>query len=71
MTKPLPLKVGDRVTFIRNIIMGVRFPKLGMKGHVKKVDSVEGYFIVWDDRSRFCWCYRKELRRLPDRKEGE
>lgn len=68
MTNKLMLLPGDRVKFVYQRIKDVNFPRIGMRGKVQINDSQEGILVVWDDGKRPCWCYRDELRKLPERK---
>jgi hypothetical protein len=70
MTAPTKLEEGMRVVFVRTRFKEVNFPKIGLKGRVDRTDPIEDYLIVWDN-GRCCWCYRDELRKLPDPKGAD
>lgn len=68
MTKPLPLKVGDRVDF--RLGGWGKYYRLGCK--VLKIFTerkIEYDHLLAYDNGAF-WAARYELRKLPDRKEG-
>lgn len=70
MTKPLPLKVGDRVSITETSsagVVGVVIHIHALVGRMYRVKHISGnYYSMGNETIHL----RRELRKLPDRKEG-
>ena len=66
MTKPLPLKVGDRASCTN----GRRIGTIVEIGNPKGPDVVNPQYHLESDDGWSWWSWRGNLRKLPARKEG-
>jgi len=73
MTAMLPLEVGNRVKYVRRVLSPeFIFPPIGAIGRVVLIDyqpKYTDYKVEWEDLKSSCYCDRKELHKLPDRKD--
>ena len=73
VTKPVDLDIGNRVKYMRRVLSPqIKFPPIGSVGRVILIDyqpKYTDYKIEWDD-GRHCYCDRREIRKLPNKKEG-
>lgn len=66
MTKPLPLKVGDRASCTN----GRKIGTIIEIGNPRGADEKHPQYHLQSDDGWFWWSWRRCLRKLPTRKEG-